>query len=128
MTQRVCRLASSGGFTLIEILAAVVLLSAVATVVIPLTMQAGQRAERLDAAQEAQGVLADALRIGPPSEGIRLGLAHDWWLEVVPMHLQPKGASAMPSHRWSVVRVCRGTAVDHEVLAQQYIAQPRQDP
>ena len=128
MTHRTHRTPCVGGFTLIEVLAAVVLLSAVAGVVIPLTLRVGQRAERLDVAHEARVVLADAVRLGPPQAGIRTGLAHDWWMQVVPLRLDAPAAHATPSHTWTVVRVCRGSPEDPEVLAEQYVAQPRQDP
>jgi len=108
-------------FTLIEVLAATAILSAVAAAVIPVTMRMGSQQVRLDQRQRAR-LLIDTLLLRPmPAAGEQVALADGWWCGVELLHTEVPATTMTVPHTWQRVRICRGPPTDPEVLAERLV-------
>ena len=110
------------GLTLIEVLAAVSLLSMVAAVAIPVTMDVGRKSLQQADAREALAVISDLTRNGIPQPGVLWDRApHGWWIQVVPLRRAGATEQAAPVYQWMSIQVGRGALDQPEILAERLL-------
>jgi prepilin-type N-terminal cleavage/methylation domain-containing protein len=116
----------SRGFTLIEVLASVVIVGLLATALVPLQMKARQRQLRIIESQLAYGILQELIltrgfRPGPRDEPLKYH--PEWTFEMVPLSQELAQSAQRTSYRWYCMQVRRRT--DKAILAQSLAAWPR---
>jgi prepilin-type N-terminal cleavage/methylation domain-containing protein len=111
------------GFTILEVLAAVTLVSLVAAVLIPLTVRLGGDGVRLAQHERARAWLAEHRERGFPPSGLYPEVAPGWWLQVSDMTTSVSGESPtqapLAAGRWTLVRLGRDTPGVGTVLAEE---------